>query len=67
MINTSMVGPDGFEPSTSRLSVVRSDQLSYEPIFYRVVNGLLEPQLLKHKITIFTILCFIEMYFYKVH
>lgn len=27
-----MVGPDGFEPSTSRLSAVRSNQLSYEPV-----------------------------------
>ena len=27
-----MVGPDGFEPSTSRLSAVRSNQLSYGPI-----------------------------------
>ena len=28
----TMVGLDGFEPSTSRLSGVRSDQLSYRPI-----------------------------------
>ena len=27
-----MVGPDGFEPSTSRLSAVRSNQLSYGPV-----------------------------------
>ena len=27
-----MVGPDGLEPSTSRLSSVRSNQLSYGPI-----------------------------------
>ena len=28
-----MVGLDGFEPSTSRLSGVRSNQLSYRPSF----------------------------------
>ena len=28
-----MVGPSGLEPPTSRLSVVRSSQLSYGPIF----------------------------------
>ena len=28
---STMVGPDGFEPSTSRLSSVCSNQLSYEP------------------------------------
>ena len=27
-----VVGPSGLEPPTSRLSVVRSSQLSYEPI-----------------------------------
>src|ERR1700677_798729 len=31
-----MVGPDGFEPSTPRLSSACSNQLSYEP---RVENG----------------------------
>ena len=28
-----MVGPSGLEPPTSRLSVVRSNRLSYKPIF----------------------------------
>ena len=28
-----MVGPDGLEPSTPRLSSVCSNQLSYEPLF----------------------------------
>ena len=32
-INSKLVGPNGLEPSTSRLSGVRSDQLSYGPIF----------------------------------
>ena len=35
----AMVGPDGLEPSTPRLSSVCSDQLSYEPdIGYRIDN-----------------------------
>ena len=29
-----MVGPGGFEPPTSRLSGVRSNQLSYRPPFH---------------------------------
>ena len=29
--NNDLLGPDGFEPSTSPLSAVRSNQLSYEP------------------------------------
>ena len=37
MIIVTMVGPDGFEPSTPRLSSVCSNQLSYEPdIGYRI-------------------------------
>ena len=39
-----MVGPDGLEPSTPRLSSACSNQLSYEPIgnwqFLRIVNVL---------------------------
>ena len=31
-----VVGPSGLEPPTSRLSVVRSSQLSYGPIFIEV-------------------------------
>ena len=31
-----LVGPSGLEPPTSRLSGVRSNHLSYEPIFTRV-------------------------------
>ena len=34
-----MVGLDGLEPSTSRLSGVRSNHLSYRPLFCRVVIG----------------------------
>ena len=30
-----MVGPSGLEPPTSRLSVVRSSQLSYGPVWWR--------------------------------
>ena len=32
LLNRSVVGTSGFEPPTSRLSGVRSNQLSYEPI-----------------------------------
>ena len=34
-----MVGPSGLEPPTSRLSVVRSSQLSYGPISVTEGNG----------------------------
>ena len=33
---TLMVGSNGLEPSTSRLSGVRSNHLSYEPILWQV-------------------------------
>ena len=33
MLDVCMVGSNGIEPSTSRLSGVRSNHLSYEPIF----------------------------------
>ena len=35
-----MVGLDGLEPSTSRLSGVRSNQLSYRPIFIKTFINL---------------------------
>ena len=34
--NFNMVGPSGLEPPTSRLSVVRSSQLSYGPILVEI-------------------------------
>ena len=33
-----VVGPSGLEPPTSRLSVVRSSQLSYGPVCVRPLN-----------------------------
>ena len=36
--NIIMVGLNGLEPSTSRLSGVRSNQLSYRPIMERVMR-----------------------------
>ena len=36
----NLVGLNGLEPSTSRLSGVRSNQLGYKPIFQEVVSGL---------------------------
>ena len=36
--NIVLVGPSGLEPPTLRLSVVRSSQLSYGPIFYSLVE-----------------------------
>ncbi len=38
-----MVGPSGLEPPTSRLSGVRSNQLSYGPIIYMVGKTGFEP------------------------
>ena len=35
---TGMVGPSGLEPPTLRLSVVRSSQLSYGPVQYRLYS-----------------------------
>ena len=37
-ISPRLVGSNGFEPSTSRLSGARSNQLSYEPIFGSVLS-----------------------------
>ena len=34
-LSRAVVGSNGFEPSTSRLSGARSNQLSYEPIWWR--------------------------------
>ena len=36
-----MVGSNGIEPSTSRLSGVRSNHLSYEPMCIRVILSVL--------------------------
>ena len=43
LFNLSMVGSNGIEPSTSRLSGVRSNHLSYEPIYleFRVFRSIL--------------------------
>ena len=38
---TCLVGLSGLEPLTSRLSGVRSNQLSYKPIFFRFGGHLL--------------------------
>ena len=37
-LSLDMVGPRGFELPTSRLSVVRSSQLSYGPSFFKVAE-----------------------------
>ena len=37
-----LVGPNGLEPSTSRLSGVRSNHLSYEPICAVIANRMVE-------------------------
>ncbi len=41
LISKEVVGPSGLEPPTSRLSVVRSSQLSYGPVGggYRTRTG----------------------------
>ena len=38
MWHLPLVGPNGLEPSTSRLSGVRSNHLSYEPIYAVIAN-----------------------------
>ena len=38
----ALVGSNGLEPSTSRLSGVRSSHLSYEPIFATISSSLVE-------------------------
>ena len=38
-LDLSLVGSNGIEPSTSRLSGVRSNHLSYEPILSRVLSS----------------------------
>lgn len=38
-----MVGPDGLEPSTLRLSSACSNQLSYEPLLECALFNLVEP------------------------
>ena len=53
----SMVGSNGIEPSTSRLSGVRSNHLSYEPIFLEFYVVFL---LVSHTLII-------NVLFYKVH
>ena len=40
-----MVGLPGLEPGTSRLSVERSSQLSYRPIFFTYLNNLYKPNM----------------------
>ena len=52
-----MVGSNGIEPSTSRLSGVRSNHLSYEPIFLEFYVVFL---LVSHTLII-------NVLFYKVH
>ncbi len=37
--NSCLVGPSGLEPPTLRLSVVRSSQLSYGPIWWRLAGS----------------------------
>ncbi len=40
LVLTMLVGPGGIEPPTSRLSSVRSDQLSYEPMLIKVMQAI---------------------------
>ena len=38
LLHSGMVGSSGLEPPTSRLSGVRSNRLSYEPLFKKLVE-----------------------------
>ncbi len=43
-----MVGPGGLEPPTLRLSGVRSNHLSYEPEYIRLVSSVISNILSNH-------------------
>ena len=50
MLDVCVVGSNGIEPSTSRLSGVRSNHLSYEPIIFRVVIVIVQSFVSLHSI-----------------
>ena len=50
MLDACVVGSNGIEPSTSRLSGVRSNHLSYEPIIFRVVIVIVQSFVSLHSI-----------------